>query len=99
MDCVGENPGLFQVGMGAFEPEYVGVGRVGQAPGDDGLHPAIHPEISLGGPLAGDEALVRGVDVAGQERGVQGVRPGKQHGGNAGHVGGQTGRVQRADKL
>src|SRR4030095_13410318 len=87
-------------GMAGFPPKQVGVGRESKAAGDAMVEAGavLEAEETLPGPLAGQEAAVPFVDVAGDEFGAFGVGAGDEDGRDARNVRGQPRRVEVADR-
>ena len=99
MHRLGELARLAHVRRRCLEPDDVRIRRAGEGTGDDGLEAGPDPEEALRCALSGDELLVGWIDVTRQERRAQGIRARDQHGRDAGDVGREPGRGERADEL
>ena len=99
VDRLGVLARLAYVGRRGLEPEDVRVRRAGERTRDRRLEAGPDAEEAFRCPLPGEELLVGRVDVARQERRAQRVRAGDEHGRDAGDVGCQPGRGERADEL
>ena len=82
MQFGGELAGQAQVRGAGLDPDQVGVRRVGLGPGQHRLDPVANPVEALGGALAGQEGLVDGVDIAGQQIGGERVGAGDDQRGH-----------------
>jgi hypothetical protein len=95
VDGFGELARELQVRLAGLAPHQVGVGRVGQAAADRLLDARLRLVEAFDRALAGDEGLVVGVDVGGEQVGGLGVGARDQQRRHAEHVGGQA----RGDEL
>ena len=86
--------------MAGFPPQQVGVGREGEAAGDAMVEAGafLEAEEALGRPLAGEEAPVALVDVAGDQPGAFRIGAGDEDGRDAADVRRQPRRVEVADR-
>ncbi len=99
LDALGVHPGLLEVGRRRLTPDQVGVGGVGQAPGDGDVHPGAHVVEALRRALAGAERAVPLVHVAREQGGAEGVGPGHHQGRDVADVGRQAGGGERPHVL
>ena len=94
VDGGGELPCLVQIRRAGLEPDEIAVGCVGQSPGDGLLHAAAHPIETFDGTLTGEEAMILGVHVAGEQSPAEGIRACHEHRGYTAHVRRQARRGQ-----
>ena len=87
----------FEVRLGGFAPNQIGVRRVGKAARDGGIQPAANAEEAFRRALAGEKLGIAWIDVAGQQMGAVGVGAGHNQGRHAHDVGRQTRRHQLLD--
>ena len=96
MDGVGKAAGFVEVGLAGLAPDHVGVRCVGKAARDGRVQSARNTvKAFAGASLAGEEGLILGIDVAGDELGAVGVGTGDEDGGHAADIGGKA----RGDQL
>ncbi len=98
-DRLGKPAGFFQIRLGGFAPQQVGIWGVGQATRNGAVQAVVDPEIAFGGAFAGHEGVIGGIDITGDEFGAIGVCPGDQHRGHVENIGRQPGGHQRLDEL
>jgi len=79
LDGFGEHLGLFEVRVGRFAPEQVGIGRVGQAAVDGLVEPRTGFVETFHSASTGQERCIVGVHVRGNQAGRVGVGAGQQH--------------------
>ena len=99
MQSFGVVPREVKVRGPGFDPDQIGVWRVGQAAGDHRIDSAANAEEAFGGAFTGAEGRVSFVHVAGQQRGSERIRARNDDARNAADVGSQPGCIERTNVL